>query len=144
METAVEIESLRQENTALRERMAALLETRQAETHQTTDGTARRFYSLAAIWKTMTLHVSDVSEKCSHPAYVQIIAMGPSALPFIFRELEREPDSWFVALRALTGTNPVPVNSRYSLRETVNAWLEWAEQNGHYRRPVAEDRLSKP
>jgi hypothetical protein len=86
METAVEIESLRQEDAALRTRMAALLETRQAETHQSTDETARKFYSLAAIWKTMTLHVSDVSEKCSHPAYVQIIAMGPRALPKNLKE----------------------------------------------------------
>ena len=59
----------------------------------------REFYRLTAIWKTATVHLSNITEKCSHPAYERIIAMGTDVLPYIFEELDREPDDWFVALR---------------------------------------------
>jgi hypothetical protein len=87
---------------------------------------AFEFYRLAAIWKVATFHISNISEKCSHPAYEQIMAIGPDALPFIFHELAREPDDWFVALRRLTGVNPVPLQSHGNLNETTKAWLNWA------------------
>jgi hypothetical protein len=40
--------------------------------------------------------------------YQQIIGMGRLALPLILRELERETDDWFRALKASSGENPVP------------------------------------
>ncbi len=76
----------------------------------------RDFYRLAAIWKTTTVHWSNITEKCSHPAYREIIALGPDVLPLIFDELEREPDDWFVALR--DAYHGVQSGSRYSLAGT--------------------------
>ena len=49
------------------------------------------FHRLTAIWKTATVHLSNITEKCSHPAYERIIAMGTDVLPYIFEELDREP-----------------------------------------------------
>ena len=101
----------------------------------------RDFYRLAAIWKTTTVHWSNITEKCSHPAYRQIIALGPDVLPLIFDELAREPDDWFVALRAYGGrSRSVTVSA--DLQETANAWLEWAKQHGYFRGSVAEEGLS--
>ncbi len=106
----------------------------------------REFYKLTAIWKTMTIHISDVTEKCSHPAYQQIIHLGPAILPLIFDELEDEPDDWFVALCAITGINPVPMQSRGNLNETTLAWLTWAKDHGHRtdRGDSAEERFPAP
>jgi hypothetical protein len=58
-----------------------------------------------------------------HPAYQQIIGLGPAGVPLLLRELEREPDHWFWALRAITGEDPVPEEARGRLREMAAAWL---------------------
>ncbi len=99
----------------------------------------REFYRLTAIWKTATVHLSNITEKCSHPAYERIIAMGTDVLPYIFEELDREPDDWFVALRALTGVNPVPSQSRGNLKGTIAAWFEWAKDHGYFSSDNAKE-----
>ncbi len=72
------------------------------------DPFVRRFYRLAAVWKTETGHLSNLTERCDHAAYRSIVEMGPEVIPLILAELENEPDYWFAALRELTGENPVP------------------------------------
>ena len=94
------------------ERLTKLLRTFEIAWQQRFGPIQRDFYRLTAIWKTTTVHWSNITEKCSHPAYQQIIALGPEVLPLIFAELEREPDDWFVAIRALTGVNPLPPQAR--------------------------------
>ena len=59
-------------------------------------------------------------------AYQQIIGMGAEALPFIFRELQKEPDHWFWALHAITGENPVSKNAAGDLKAMTSTGL-----NGH-------------
>ena len=66
------------------------------------------------------------------PSYQAIINLGPSVVPLLLRELEREPDHWFVALHTLTGADPVPVESRGKVREMAHAWVQWGlAQAGH-------------
>jgi hypothetical protein len=65
-----------------------------------------------------------------HPAYQQIVGMGRSALPFLFRELKQRPDHWFWALRAITGENPVSSEHRGNIINMARDWLEWAGQKG--------------
>jgi hypothetical protein len=62
--------------------------------------------------------------------------MGPTVVPFILHELQRElregePDDWFVALWAITGANPVPLESRGKMKEMAKAWLEWGSRLGY-------------
>lgn len=49
--------------------------------------TAQRFAQLAAQWKTGRGPVSSLSEMVMHPAYQQIIGMGQSAIPFLWRRI---------------------------------------------------------
>jgi len=51
--------------------------------------------------------------------------MGDKALPFIYYELQQEPDHWFWALKAITCEDPVPIESRGNLQLMANAWLKW-------------------
>src|SRR3989442_1537435 len=46
----------------------------------------RRFYELVWSWRIETATLSDTDTICTHPAYQQVIGMGATALPFIFRE----------------------------------------------------------
>ena len=88
---------------------------------------AERFQKLAATWKSAVRFLSDTDEMCSHPAYQEIIGMGSVALPFIFSELEREPDNWFWALKAITGADPVPDEHRGNIALMAKDWLGWAQ-----------------
>jgi hypothetical protein len=65
------------------------------------------------------------------PSYQRIIGLGPAVLPFLLRELEREPDHWFWALKAITGADPVPPSSRGKVREMARFWIEWGRQQGY-------------
>ena len=89
------------------------------------------FDQLANQWRNDTCILSSVSEICGHPAYRQIIAMGESALPFIFSEMQREPNYWFWALKEITGVDPVPAEDRGDMLAMTVDWLKWARDNGH-------------
>jgi hypothetical protein len=65
------------------------------------------------------------------PAYQQIIGMGPAVLPLLLDELAREPDHWFWALWAITGSDPVPSESRGKVGEMAQAWLKWGQEHGY-------------
>ena len=89
-----------------------------------------RFRELVRQWKEATVYLSSVHDMVSHPAYLQIIGMGKEALPLLVDELRREPDHWFVALQAITGTNPIPPSVQGDVEAMTQAWLSWAEQHG--------------
>lgn len=89
---------------------------------------AHRFNSLAEAWRRECAHLSSVREMALHPAYQQIIGMGREALPFLLRQLERQPDHWDWALCAITGENPVRPEHRGRLRDIARDWLKWARE----------------
>ena len=67
----------------------------------------------------------------AHPAYQEIISLGPDVVPLLLRELAREPDHWFTALKAITGTNPVDPADRGCIDKMAGAWLTWAKEAGY-------------
>jgi hypothetical protein len=67
----------------------------------------------------------------SHPAYRQIASMGHRALPLILRELRREPDHWFWALKEITKVNPVPEADRGDIEKMAKHWLAWGRAQGY-------------
>src|ERR1043166_8255258 len=89
------------------------------------------FQALVTRWKSERGPTSWVTEMVQHPAYQAIIGLGPAVVPLLLRELEREPDFWFAALRALTGANPVPADCRGKIAEMAAAWLRWGREQGY-------------
>jgi hypothetical protein len=92
---------------------------------------AIRFQALVSDWHQERGVTSSVGEMCSCPAYLSIVAMGPSALPLIIAKLREEgddPDHWFVALYHITERiNPIPEEDMGDMRMMAKAWLDWAE-----------------
>src|SRR5688500_16403755 len=78
---------------------------------------------LAAQWRRETSHYSSQTQMANHPAYQQIISLGPAALPFIFRELAGKRDFWYYALSAITGDNPIAAEDDGKVRKMAEAWL---------------------
>ncbi len=98
------------------------------------DSIRAEFKSLTLEWKADTAILSSVQDISLHPAYQRIIGLGKSVLPLIFESLEREPDHWFWALRALTGEDPVPTKDRGKLGAMTDAWLAWGVEHGYVQR----------
>lgn len=89
------------------------------------------FARLASEWLGGRGHGSSIAKMAMHDAYQRIIGMGSRAVPLILGELARTPEHWTWALRAITGENPVPAESRGKLREMAAAWLRWGHQQGY-------------
>ncbi|HZU38105.1 MAG TPA: hypothetical protein VFA18_19440 [Gemmataceae bacterium] len=47
-----------------------------------------RFRRLAEEWKAATAHLSSMTAASQHPAYQQIIALGPDVVPYLLRDME--------------------------------------------------------
>lgn len=92
---------------------------------------ARQFSELTAAWRAETALMSSLTQMCTHPAYQRIVGMGESALPFIFLDLQTEPDHWFWALKAITGCDPVPPSHRGDLDAMTCDWLAWGRSKGY-------------
>jgi hypothetical protein len=67
----------------------------------------------------------------AHPAYQEIIGMGPEVVPLLLADLARQPDHWFTALKAITGANPVDPADCGRIEKMAEAWLQWGRQNGY-------------
>ncbi len=91
----------------------------------------RNFHQLAEQWKRERGPYSSSAQLAQHPAYQQIIDLGPEVVPLLLHELERETDHWFRALRALTGADPVPPELRGNLPAIRDAWLRWGRDKGY-------------
>jgi hypothetical protein len=91
----------------------------------------QRFHDLVAIWKRERGPHSSSARLAEHPAYEQIVRLGPAVVPLLLRELEKQPDHWFRALHALTGADPVPPESQGKVREMAAAWLRWGREQGY-------------
>lgn len=90
-----------------------------------------RFHRWAREWKESESPSSSAMDLAMHPAYQQIIGLGPVAIPWIIEELQDEPDHWFWALYCLTGgVDPVPASDRGDVAAMSEAWIKWAAQNG--------------
>jgi hypothetical protein len=93
--------------------------------------TADRFSRLAAKWKTERGPTSSITQMAMHPAYQEIIGMGREAIALLLRELEREPDHWFWALKSITGIEPVALDHRGNVQAMTEDWLHWASVQGY-------------
>jgi hypothetical protein len=90
-----------------------------------------KFQRLAAVWDAAKAYVSSSSELFAHPAFQEIIALGPTVIPLLLRELEKRTDHWHRALRRITGVDPVPPADRGNIDKAAEAWLRWGKEQGY-------------
>lgn len=91
------------------------------------------FNELTRKWKSERSATSSVTAIVTHPSYQRIIGLGKPALRLILRELARDLDHWFWALKAISGDDPVPAEHRGNLKEMALDWLKWGRQKGYVR-----------
>lgn len=84
-----------------------------------------RFEALRRCWREDVAGLSDLREIVAHPAYEAIIAMGAEVVPWLLRDVARGAGHWHVALRAITGEQPVPASEVGRLQSIRDHWLAW-------------------
>jgi hypothetical protein len=66
-----------------------------------------------------------------HPAYQEIISLGPAVVPLLLRDMEEKHTHWFIALRKITGASPIPKSAAGRIPLMVEAWPRWGKDNGY-------------
>jgi hypothetical protein len=98
---------------------------------ETVESTERRFRELKAVWEADTMYLSDAHKIIAHPAFQEIIALGEAVIPFMLRDLEKEPGQWVWALSRITGANPYRPEDGGDSRKMAAAWVRWGRENGY-------------
>ena len=86
-----------------------------------TESLEAKFQRLAAVWTAETAYVSSSSGLVAHPAFQEIVGMGPALIPLLLRELEKGTGHWHRALRRITGADPVAPADRGNLVKIAEA-----------------------
>ena len=96
-----------------------------------TESVGDKFRRLAAVWRAETAYVSSSSDLVAHPAFQEIVGLGPAVIPLLLRELEKRSGHWHRALRRITGADPVPPADRGNIDKAAEAWLRWGKEHGY-------------
>src|ERR1019366_7157279 len=99
-----------------------------------TSDAAIKFHRLRDQWRAeRPLYSSSIAKMAMCQSYQEIIGLGPKAIGLILGELrsQKDPEHWFWALAAISGANPVPVDSRGKTKEMAAAWLRWGREHGY-------------
>jgi hypothetical protein len=91
----------------------------------------QRFRLLAAAWRNAVAHHSSSTIRDNHPAYREVIKLGPEVLPYLLRDLEDNHTHWCCALSEITGVDPSPPTVAGNIPKLVEAWLSWAKEQGY-------------
>ncbi len=86
-----------------------------------------KFQLLAEKWREESRFFSFTKDIVATESYQRIIQMGTPIIPFIIKELERNPKHWFYALKQLTNENPVKAKSKGNIKLMANDWIEWGK-----------------
>ena len=98
----------------------------------TTETLEQHVMRLLRRWREETAYLSSSTAITEHAAYLELIALGAVALPYLFRDLEQTTDGHLSkALTAITGAHPIPAEERGQVRKISETWLRWARENNY-------------
>jgi hypothetical protein len=83
---------------------------------------------LAQVWREFSCGRSVIDY--NHAAYMQIIGIGPQAMPILMRRLRAGESDWIIAMKYITGERVTTPEMRGNFRAIRDAWLKWGEENG--------------
>ncbi len=90
-----------------------------------------QFRRLAAAWQVAVAYQSSSTMRSNHPAYREIISLGPEVVPLLLRDMEGNQTHWFCALREITGADPIPAEAAGNIPKMIEAWRNWSKENGY-------------
>jgi hypothetical protein len=91
---------------------------------------AKKFNELTIKWKKETAGLSSIPSIVMNRNYQKIIALGPTVVPLILSELEKEKRDWLWALEMLVDDedNPITPEVENSFIKSVQTWIAWGKK----------------
>lgn len=86
------------------------------------------FLKLSNQWKEETKILSDSNKIYSNKNYIDIINIGPKAIPFILKDWENSNAHWFHALYKITGENPIQPENNGNILKMKEDWIKYIKQ----------------
>lgn len=88
-----------------------------------------KFNALADAWKFDHLGRSVTDYK--HFAHLQIIGIGPDAIPFLLRRIVNGESKWVYALKCIASEQVEPQEAYGDASKVLEAWVAWGRRNGY-------------
>src|SRR5271155_2923541 len=107
----------------------SIIQSKQAPAAPPPETVEEKFRRLADRWLSETAFVSSSGDLVAHPAFQEIVSMGPEIVPLLLREMSKRTGHWHRALRRITGVDPVPAADRGNVDKMFDAWLRWGEEH---------------
>jgi len=90
-----------------------------------------KFRRLADAWHRDVACHSSSRIRNGHPAYQEIISLGPPVIPLLLHDLEETGRHWFNALAVLTGARPTSDEHAGNIAKMTESWLRWGRESGY-------------
>jgi hypothetical protein len=87
-----------------------------------------RFKSLVIEWKNATMFFSSTEKITNHISFIKIIGLGPTSIPLILEEIQREPSFLFFALQIITNEDLTEENDAGKVLQICEKWINWAKE----------------
>ena len=92
------------------------------------------FNGLAKKWRDETRWSSMTMRRYAHPSYQAILVLGGKepreVTKLILRQMQKNPDMWFEALRRLNNQKDDPAKNAKTFEEATDSWLAWGIKEG--------------
>lgn len=95
---------------------------------------AQQFQPLADAWARHCHNArfsSQLRDYLDHPAYRQLIALGPAAIPYIMERYKFDNLPWGFVLREITGIPVIADPDDFSPTDVKHTWLRWWQEQHH-------------
>ncbi len=89
------------------------------------------FGELASRWKDETSVYSASWQIKAHPAYQQIVNLGEDGIPLLLGKLAQPCIQWMIALSAIAGADPSPMEHAGDIVRMAQDWLAWGRHRGY-------------
>ena len=76
-------------------------------------------------WRRSVTYMSSITKMKAEPSYRHIVGIGEPAVPTLLREIARQPDFLVLALKEITGVDPVLAEHRGHVQQMAEDWVKW-------------------
>lgn len=92
---------------------------------------ANRFQALAELWEQETGGHFLTIHRTKHPAFQQVVDMGPAVITLLLHRMHDHDAFWFEALKVITGEDPNRNTDPNSIVDIVDYWTYWGRRRGY-------------
>ncbi len=95
----------------------------------------QKYLKLREEWEEGTATISSLTIQMEHPAFQEILQLGPDVIPFILEDIQHEASWIIIALPILAGERPtIRPEDAGRLSILVASWLEWGQAKGYLQK----------